>query len=149
MSEMKIKLSEALKDAMRAKDEVRKRTIRMALAAVKNAEIDHQTELDETDILVILQKEVKSRNETIEGAEKAGRDDLIAEANHEIEILEEYLPQAISPVELEAIVTETISEIKATSMKDMGQVMQAVMPKVRGRADGKDVNQIVRKLLSS
>ena len=145
----KQRLAEDLKEAMRAKDEVRKRTIRMALAAVKNAEIDHQTELGETEILVILQKEVKSRNETIEGAEKAGREDLISEANHEIEILEAYLPQAISPAELEVIVKETISDIKATSMKDMGQVMQAVMPKVRGRADGKDVNQIVRKLLSS
>ena len=145
----KERLAQDLKEAMRAKDEVRKRTIRMVLAAVKNAEIDHQTELGESEILVILQKEVKSRNETIEGAEKAGRDDLIAEANHEIKILEEYLPQAISPTELEAIVTETISEIEAISMKDMGRVMQAVMPKVRGRADGKDVNQIVRKLLSS
>lgn len=145
----KERLAQDLKDAMRAKDEVRKRTIRMALAAVKNAEIDHQTELGETEILVILQKEVKSRHETIEGAEKAGRDDLISEAYHEIEILEKYLPQAISPAELEVIVKETISDIHATSMKDMGQVMQAVMPKVRGRADGKDVNQIVRKLLSS
>jgi uncharacterized protein YqeY len=146
---MKERLAQDLKEAMRAQDEVRKRTIRMALAAIRNAEIDHQTELDESDVIVILQKEVKSRNETIEGAEKAGRDDLIAEANHEIEILEEYLPQAISPAELENIVVESISEIKATSMKDMGQVMQAVMPKVRGRADGKEVNQIVRKLLSS
>ena len=146
---IKERLTLDLKEAMRAKDEVRKRTIRMAMAAIKNAEIDHQTELGETDIIVILQKEVKSRIETIEGAEKAGRDDLIAEANREIEILEAYLPQAISPDELEVIVTETISEIKATSMKDMGQVMQTVMPKVRGRADGKDVNQIVRKLLSS
>ena len=145
----KERLSQDLKEAMRAKDDVRKRTIRMALAAIKNAEIDRQTELDEADILVILQKEVKSRYETIEGAEKARRDDLIAEANQEIDILEVYLPQAISPAELEAIVTETISDIKATSMKDMGKVMQAVMPKVRGRADGKDVNQIVRKLLSS
>ncbi|MFN2237408.1 MAG: GatB/YqeY domain-containing protein [Anaerolineales bacterium] len=145
----KERLAQDLKEAMRAKDEVRKRTIRMALAAIKNTEIDQQTELGEADILVILQKEVKSRNETIEGAEKAGRDDLIAEANREIEILDKYLPQAISPVELEAIVTETISDVNATSMKDMGQVMQAVMPKVRGRADGKEVNQIVRRLLSS
>jgi uncharacterized protein YqeY len=144
----KERLTQDLKDAMRAKDEVRKRTIRMTLAAVKNAEIDHQTELDETEVLVIMQKEVKLRNETIEGAEKAGRDDLIAEAKHEIAVLEEYLPQAISPAELEVIVTETITEINATSMRDMGQVMQAVMPKVRGRADGKDVNQIVRKLLA-
>ena len=144
----KERLNQDLKDAMRAKDEVRKRTIRMALAAIKNAEIDHQTELSEPEILGILQKELKSRIETIEGAEKAGRDDLIAEANREIAVLEEYLPQALSPAELEAIVTESIAEIKATSMRDLGRVMQAVMPTVRGRADGKDVNQIVRKLLS-
>ena len=145
----KERLSQDLKDAMRAKDEVRKRTIRMALAAIKNTEIDNKSELEESEVIVILQKEVKSRNETIEGAEQAGRDDLIAEANSEIAILEAYLPQAISPEELEAIVAETVAEVGATSMREMGQVMQAVMPKVRGRADGKDVNQIVRKLLGS
>lgn len=145
----KERLTQDLKDAMRAKDDVRKRTIRLALAAIKNAEIDNQSELEESDVIVILQKEVKSRNETIEGAEQARRDDLIVEANNEIAVLEKYLPQAISPEELEAIVAETVAEVGATSMREMGQVMQAVMPKVRGRADGKDVNQIVRKLFGS
>ena len=74
---------------------------------------------------------------------------MIAEANNEIAVLEKYLPQAISPEELEAIVVETVSDVGAASMREMGQVMQVVMPKVRGRADGKDVNQIVRKLLGS
>ena len=145
----KEKLTEDLKDAMRAKDEVRKRTIRMALAAIKNAEIENQAELEESSVLVILQKEVKSGYETIEGAEQAGRDDLIAEAKAEIAVLEVFLPQALSTEEIEAIVAETITELGATSLREMGQVMQAVMPKVRGRADGKEVNQIVRKLLSS
>jgi uncharacterized protein YqeY len=145
----KDKLSQALKDAMRAKDEVRKRTVRMALAAIKNAEIDSQAELEETAVLAILQKEVKSRHETIEGAQQAGRDDLIVEAKAEIAVLEKFLPQALSTEEIEAIVAETVAEVGATSMRGMGQVMQAVMPKVRGRADGKEVNQIVRKFLSS
>lgn len=145
----KEKLTQELKDAMRAKDETRKRTIRMALAEVKNAEIDNQAELQESDVLAILQKEVKSRHETIEGAQQAGREDLILEAKSEITILEVFLPQALSPDEIEVIVAETIADVGATSMRDMGSVMQAVMPKVRGRADGKEVNQIVRRLLSS
>ncbi len=144
----KEKLSQSLKDAMRAKDDVAKRTIRMAMAAVKNAEIDQQAELEETAVLAILQKEVKMRRETIEGAEQAGRDDLIAEAEAEIIVLEEFLPKGLSPEELEAIVLAAIAEVRATSMREMGQVMQVVMPKVQGRADGKEVNQIVRRLLS-
>lgn len=146
---VKEQLTQALKDALRAQDDLRKRTMRLALAAVKNAEIDQQTELDEPAVLAILQKEVKSRRETIEGAQQAGRDDLIAEAEAEIVVLEEFLPQALTPEELEAIVRETIMDIGATSMREMGNVMKVVIPKVRGRADGKAVNQIVRRLLSS
>jgi len=148
MSDTKTKLSEDLKDAMRAKDELRKRTLRMALAEIKNAEVDKNAALDESGILAILQKEVKSRFETLEGAEKAGREDLVAEAKAEIVVLEEYLPQGLSPEELEDIIRDTIAEVGATSPREMGQVMQAVMPKVRGRADGKEVNQIVRRLLN-
>lgn len=144
---IKLELTQALKDAMRSKNEVQKRTVRMALAAVKNAEIDQQHELDDPAILAILQKEVKMRRETIEGAQQAGRDDLIAEAEAEIAVLEGFLPKGLTPEELEAIVAAAIAEVGASSMREMGQVMQAVMPKVRGRADGKDVNQIVRKLL--
>ena len=144
----KEKLSQSLKDALRAKDDITKRTIRMALAAVKNAEIDQQAEQEESAVLAILQKEVKMRRETIDGAKQAGRDDLIAEAEAEIAVLEGFLPKGLSPEELEVIVSDAIAEVGATSMREMGQVMQAVMPKVRGRADGKDVNQIVHRLLS-
>jgi uncharacterized protein YqeY len=145
---IKDELTQSLKDAMRSKNDVQKRTVRLALAAVKNAEIDQKTELDDPAILAILQKEVKMRRETMEGAEQAGRDDLIAEAEAEIAVLEGFLPAGLTPEELEAIISETITEVGATSMREMGQVMQAVMPKVRGRADGKEVNQIVRKLLT-
>ncbi len=88
----KEKLSQALKDAMRARDKRRKSAIRLALAAIKNTEIDNKTELDEPDVLAIIQKEVKYRRETIEAAERADRQDLIAEANEEIAILEAFLP---------------------------------------------------------
>ena len=144
---IKEELTQSLKDGMRSKNETQKRTVRMALAAVRNVEIDHQMELDDDAIVAILHKEVKMRRETIEGAEQAGRDDLIAEAEAEIAVLEGFLPKGLSTEELEAIIVEAIAEVGATSMREMGQVMQAVMPKVRGRADGKEVNQIVRKLL--
>lgn len=149
MNTTKEKLTQSLKTAMKARDARRKRVVRMALAAIKNAEIDNKGELDEPDVLAILQKEVKARQETIEGAQQAERDDLIAEAEAEIAVLEEYLPQALSRAELEAIVQETIAETGATTLREMGKIMGALMPKIRGRADGKEANQIVREQLSA
>jgi len=142
----KEKLTADLKDAMRAQDTLRKRVLRLALASIKNAEIEKQAELSEAEVVKVLQKEVKERRDTIEGAQKAGRDDLVAEAEAEIAVLETYLPQQLSEAELEALVRETIAEVGATSMREMGKVMSAVMPKVQGRADGKAVSQMVRKL---
>jgi uncharacterized protein len=144
----KEKLTQALRDAMRAKDNVSKRAVRMALAAIKNAEIAKKDDLDDAAILAILQKEVKSLNETIDGAEQAGRDDLIAEAEAEIKVLEVFLPQALSTDEIETLVKDAITESGAASPREMGKVMQLLMPKTQGRADGKVVSQIVRKLLS-
>jgi uncharacterized protein YqeY len=144
----KEKLTQALKDAMRAKDEIRKRTIRLTLAAIRNAEINQKAELEESAVFTIIQKEVKSRYETIEGAEKAKRDDLIAEANAEIAILEAYLPQALSEAELIALVKEAIAEAGATSPREMGNVMKILMPRVQGRADGKQASQLVQRLLT-
>lgn len=143
----KEKLTQSLKEALKAKDVLRKRVIRMALSSIKNAEVDKKDELAEPDVLAIIQKEVKARHETIDGAKKAGRDDLISVAEAEIAVLEEYLPQALSREELEILVKEAIAESGATSPKEMGLVMKALMPKVRGRADGKEANQIVRELL--
>lgn len=145
----KEKLTQSLKEALKAKDERRKRVVRMAMTSIKNAEIEKKGELEEPDVLAILQKEVKARHETIDGAKKAGRDDLITEAQAEIAVLEEYLPQALSREELETLVKEAIVESGATSPNEMGLVMKVLMPKVRGRADGKEANQIVQELLSS
>lgn len=146
---LKDQLNQALKDAMRAGDSRKKATLRLALAEVKNAEIQAKGDLDEDRVLGILQKEVKARQETIQGAQQAERPDLIAKAEAEIEILNEFLPQPLSEDELREIVLETISELGAESMADMGQVMGALMPKIRGKADGKAANQLVREALGS
>ena len=146
--ELKAQLNQSLKDAMRSGDALRKRTVRMVLAAIKNAEIDRQATLDEPTILGLIQKEVKSRHETIEGAQQAGRPDLITEAQAEIAILEEFLPQPLTDAELETIVRAAIAEAGATSPREMGNVMKIIMPQVQGRADGKVVSQLVRQLLS-
>ena len=144
----KSKLTQSLKDAMRAKDELRKRTIRLTMAAIKNAEIDKRSELEEPAVLAILQKEVKSCRETIEGAQRANRPDLIAEAEAEIAILEEYLPQPLTSDELESLAREAVAESGAASPREMGNVMRILIPRVQGRADGKEASQIVRRLLS-
>lgn len=143
----KTQLQNDLKDAMRAKDEQRKMTIRMTLAAIKNAEIDKGHELEDSEVQVILQKEVKSRREAMEDAKQAQRPDIIADNAAEIEILEAYLPKQLTPGEIEALAREAIREVEATSPREIGQVMKVLMPRVRGQADGKEVNQIVRQLL--
>lgn len=144
----KEKLSQDLKEAMKARDELRKRVLRMAISAIKNAEIAKQGQLDEPEVLAMLQKEVKARHETIEGARQAQRDDLIEIAQDEIRVLEAYLPKPLSRDELTELVRQAIAEAGATSMSKMGKVMGILMPKIRGRADGKEANQIVRELLS-
>lgn len=141
------KLNQDLKEAMKAKDETRKRVLRLALSAVKLVEVEKQEELDDAAVIGVLQKEAKSRQETIEDAKKAERPDLIEIAKAEMAILEEYLPEGLSPEELETLIKEVIAEVGATSMADMGKVMGAIMPKVQGRADGGQVNQLVRQLL--
>ena len=148
MMNLKEQLNQALKDALRQKDAVRKSTIRLALAAIKNAEIDANSELDETALLAILQKEVKSRRETIEAAERAQRQDLIQGAQAEIAILESFLPQPLTAAELEELVQTAIIETGATTPRDMGAVMKHLMAQVQGRADGKTVSQVVRRFLS-
>jgi uncharacterized protein YqeY len=144
----KTKLEDALKDAMRAHDEQRKRTLRMALSAIRQVEIDKSLTLDDNGVLGILQKEIKSRRESIADAERANRSDLVAANQAEIAILEEFLPQPLSQAELEALVKQAIAESGATSPKEMGQVMKLLMPRLAGRASGDQANQVVRQLLS-
>ena len=142
-------LRDALTAAMKSGDVQRKTTLRMALAAIKNAEIEARGELDDGKVLNILSKEVKARQETIEGAQKADRPDLIKKAEIEIAILNEFLPAQLSEEGLRAVVKEAIDEAGASSMTDMGRVMGVLMPKIQGRADGKEANQIVRELLGA
>ena len=144
----KEELTQALRDAMRARDDRRKSAIRLTLAAIKNAEIEAMTEIEDSDILAIIQKEIKSCRETIEAAERANREDIIAESKTEIEILEAFLPRPLTIEELEELARATIVEAGATSPREMGSVMKLLMNQVRGRADGKTVSQIVRQLLS-
>ncbi len=143
----KQQLQEALKEAMRQRDDLRKRTLRLALAAIKLAEVEHGGELDESAVLGVLQKEIKARRETIEGAQRAGRDDLIADAEAEIAVLQEFLPPPLTPEALEALAREVIAEVGAASPRDMGKVMAALMPRLQGRATGKEASQVVRRLL--
>lgn len=140
-------LENALKESMRSGDEVRKRTIRMALASVRMAELEKKTSLDEQGIIAVLQKEVKSRQESIADAQRANRPDLSAEAQAEIEVLETFLPKQLSPEELEAMAREAIQEAGASVPGDMGKVMKLLSPRLQGRATGAQASQVVRQLL--
>jgi len=143
----KIELNEALKNAMKAGDEVRKRTLRMVMAAIKQVEVDRRISLDDAAVLSILQKEIKLRKEALEEAKKANRADLAADAQAEIDVLNAYLPQGLSADELRALVQAAIAEAGAVSPADMGKVMKALLPKVAGRAPGDQVSAMVRELL--
>ncbi len=145
----KEQLTSALKDAMRANDDLRKRTIRQTLAAIKQIEIDKRLTLDEAGVLAVLQKEVKSRHEAIADAERAHRPDLVSAARDEIAVLETFLPKGLSPEELEALARQAIAEVGATSPREMGQVMKALLPRLQGRATGDQASQAVRKLLQA
>jgi uncharacterized protein len=140
-------LENDLKNAMRSGDVVRKRALRMALSAVKLAEVQKGAALDEAQILAVLQKEIKSQQETIAEAEKANRPEMVAAAQAESAVLEDYLPPSLDQEELETMVRAAIIEVGATSPADMGKVMKAVMPEIKGRASGEQVSQMVRQLL--
>jgi len=146
--DIKTQLNEAMKDAMRSGDTVRKTTVRMALAAIKQAEVDKQTTLDDMAVIALLQKEIKNRKEAIEEAKTAGRDDLISDNEAEIAVLEKFLPEAMSADELREIVAAAVAETGATSMADMGKVMKVALEKVAGRAPGSEISAMVKGLLS-
>jgi uncharacterized protein YqeY len=145
--ETKAQLEIALKEAMKAGDDVRKRTVRMVLAAVRQVEIDRQVKLDEAAVLAIIQKEIKTRKDAIEEARGANRSDIVAATDAEIVVLQAYLPQAVSADELKAMVEAAIIEAGATSPSDMGKVMKLIMPRLAGRAPGDQVSTAVRQLL--
>jgi len=144
----KTKLNESMKDALKSGDEVRKRTVRMVLAAVKQAEVDKQTTLDDVAVAALIQKEIKNRREALEEAKKANRPDLIEGNEAEIKVLEVFLPQAMPAEELRALVQAAIVETGAAAPSDMGKVMKVVMPKVAGRAPNDLISATVKELLT-
>lgn len=144
----KAKLNESMKDAMKTGDEVRKRTVRMVLAAVKQVEVDKRTDMDDMAVVALVQKEIKNRREALEEAKKANRSDLAAENEAEIKVLEVFLPQAMPADELRAIVQAAITETGAAAPSDMGKVMKVVMPKVAGRAPNDAISTVVKELLT-
>ena len=146
--DIKTQLNESMKDAMRSGDTVRKNTVRMALAAIKQVEVDKQTTLDDLAVIALLQKEIKNRKEAIEEAKQAGREDLISDNQAEIAVLEVFLPEAMSPDELRKIVADAIAETGASAPADMGKVMKVALGKVAGRAPGGEVSAIVKELLA-
>lgn len=145
---LKEKLMEDLKSAMKEKNEIKKNTVTMIKAAVLQVEKDKQIQLDDTQIIDIISKEAKKRKDALVEFEKSGRQDLVDQTNKELEVIKEYLPEELSVEELEKIIEETIVAVNAVDMKDMGKVMQAVKAKTTGRADGRTINEIVKKKLS-
>lgn len=143
----KAELEADLKQAMRSSQRLRVATLRMALSAVKLAEVDLLRPLSDPEMMGVLQREVSSRRETIEDARKAQRQDLIDQAQAEIDILAHYLPEPLSPTELEDLAKTVINEVGAADMQAMGKVMGALKPRLEGRADSKQAAQVVRKLL--
>lgn len=145
--ETKAQLEIALKEAMKAGDDVRKRTVRMVLAAVRQVEIDRQVKLDEAAVLAIIQKEIKTRKGAVEEARRANRPDIVAATEAEIVVLQAYLPQAVSADEFKILVATAIAEAGATSPADMGKVMKLLMPRLAGRAPGDQISAAVRQML--
>lgn len=138
-----------MKEAMKAREagKMRLSVIRMARAAIKNAEIAKGHKLSEQEVQEVLAREVKQRQDSIPEFARGGRQDLVANLEEEIRILKEYLPQQLSEEEIRSLARETIAKVGVTGVRDLGKVMGALIPQTKGRADGRLVNQIVRELL--
>ena len=145
---IKDKLKDDLKTAMIEKDAVRKNVVQLIKAGVLQVEKDKKITLDDEGVLDVIAKQLKQRRDSLPDYEKSGRDDLIAQLKREMELLMEYLPAQLTHDELVEIVKDAIEETGASQIKDMGKIMAVVMPKTKGRADGKEINAIARELLS-
>jgi uncharacterized protein YqeY len=149
MEDPRPRIQAALKDAMLNKDNMRRDVLRMAQSAFKQVEVDERKTLTAEDAVAVLQREVKTRREAIDEARKAGRDETVVIEEERLAVLESFLPRQLSRQEISALAQEAIAESGASSAKEMGKVMSLLMPKVKGLADGKLVNEVVRGLLGS
>ena len=145
---LKEKLAQDLKEAMKNKNTVRKNVVQFVRAGVLQVEKDNKVTLDDNGVLEVIAKQLKQRRDSLPDYEKSGRDDLIAELKAEMDVLMEYLPKQLSGEELEAILKDIIAKLGSTSMKVMGKVMQEAKEQTVGKADGRMINEIAKKLLS-
>jgi uncharacterized protein YqeY len=143
------KLLEEMKKAMKTNDKIRLSTIRMIRSSSKNKEIELRRKLEDEDIIKVIQGMVRKGEESVEQFQAGGRNDLVEKEKMEIEILKSFLPQPIPQEEIIKIIDETIQETQSSSLKDLGKVMKAVMPRLGGKADGKVINQLVKERLST
>ena len=144
---LKEQLTADMKEAMKSHDKDRLAVIRMVRGAIRQQEIDGQKELSDEDVITVMSKEIKMRKDSIEEFKKGGREDLIAKTQAEIDVLMPYMPAQLSEDEVRELVKAAVAETGAATPKDMGKVMGVLMPKVKGRADGKLVNTLVRSML--
>jgi hypothetical protein len=144
---LKEKLADDVKQALRQGDKLKVSCLRLLLAAVKNAEIARRAELSDTDVLGVIAKQAKQCRESIDAFKKGDRPDLVTKEEAEMAILEAYLPQQMTPQEISDIVSKVIAEVDAKGLSDMGRVMAKLMPQIKGRADGRQVNAVVSELL--
>ncbi len=147
-SELAARLQQDVIAAMKAKDKARLGVLRMLQAAVKQVEVDTRAELDDDAVVKVLQSYRKKVRDSLAGARESGRDELVAQAEAELVVVESYLPAELDDAALEALVREVIAETGAESMKDMGRVMKAVLAKAAGRVDGSRVSPVVKTLLA-
>jgi len=147
ISSIKEKLLEDMKTAMKKGEKDIVSVIRMVRAAVKNVEIEKRKDLDDQETIEVIAKELRQRKDSITEYEKVGKDKVVEDLEKEIEVLAEYLPEQLSREELEKIVEDKIEKTGAGSLADMGKVMGAIMPEIKGKADGREVNEIVKEKL--
>ena len=146
---LKQKLTDDLKQAMRSGDKARRSTIRLLMAAIKNTEIARRAALEDADILGIIAKEVRQRQESIEAFKQGNRQDLVAGEEVEMAILQEYLPQQMTREEVVEAARRVIEEVGAQGPGDKGKVMPKLIPQLKGKADGREINAVVTELLAS
>ncbi len=149
MDDPRPKMQDALKQAMLNKDNTRRDVLRMTLSAFKQVEIDERRDLSAEDVVSILQREIKKRRDSVDEAHQAGREDVAEQEATELKMLEGFLPEQLSREQIAALVQDAIRQTGAASPKDMGKVMGVLMPQVKGKADGKLVNEVVREQLSN
>ncbi|MFN8451716.1 MAG: GatB/YqeY domain-containing protein [Anaerolineae bacterium] len=149
MDDPRPKMQDVLKQAMINRDTMRRDVLRMTLSAFKQVEIDEQRDLSAEDVVSILQREIKKRRDSIDEAHKAGREDVVSQEEAELQVIEAFLPRQMTRDEIAALARDAIRDTGAASPKEMGKVMSALMPKVKGQADGKLVNEVVRELLNA